>query len=181
MLTVKKYSRSRARPALPSPTGLLMLFNTMRASCLRTPGPAGSREQGKPIYISQFPRNQSAPIFRERGGAARASLPFACRGSRSAEQPVRRESRGGGESPGGGKGGRRKSAADACRPACVGFRESGGGFRRVRELPRSSARQSDAFGSAGRRAPEGAAVAGDVQFPIVFGYSFLSDTYPDVS
>jgi hypothetical protein len=22
---------------------------------------------------------------------------------------------------------------------------------------------------------------GDVQFPIVFGYSFLSDTYPDVS
>jgi len=46
-------------------------------------------------------------------------------------------------------GGRRMSAADACRPACVRFRESEGRFRRVRELPRSSARQSDAFGSAG--------------------------------
>jgi hypothetical protein len=41
------------------------------------------------------------------------------------------------------------SAADACRPACVRFRESEGRFRRVRGLPRLSARQSDAFGSAG--------------------------------
>ena len=37
-------------------------------------------------------------------GAARASLPFACRGSRSAERPVRRESRGG-EAPRRGAGG----------------------------------------------------------------------------
>jgi hypothetical protein len=42
---------------------------------------------------------------------------------------------------------------------------------------RSTGTGSKTPGGAGSRDVE----TGDVQFPIVFGYSFLSDTYPDVS
>ena len=56
----------------------------------------GSRSCSRHVARSRPP----TPRF----GAARASLPFACRGSRSAEQPVRRESRGGVSPPGGQRG-----------------------------------------------------------------------------
>ena len=90
-------------------------------------------------------------------GAARASFPYACRGSRPAERPGRRESRG--DQVQGGEEG--SMAGLVSPPACGRFarddREAG--FR----LARRSLRSVLAFGAAnrarsvarGRRAPEG--------------------------